>query len=102
MYPHHKYSKIKIAFWILLIIGVAVVYDRFFTRNVRAQSTAASALNAEATLVLGKIEALQLDGSILTDPAFLSLIDFSVEIEAQPKGRPNPFAPIPGAARPSR
>lgn len=31
---------------------------------------------------------------ILTDPAYLSLQDFSKELIPQPVGRPNPFAPL--------
>ena len=44
------------------------------------------------------LRTVKLDASLFTDPAFLSLKDFSVEIVPEPVGRPNPFAPLTGAA----
>ncbi len=40
------------------------------------------------------LRSLELDGSIFTNPAFRSLQDFGVTLGTQPKGRPNPFAPL--------
>jgi len=48
------------------------------------------------------LRAVSLSGTILSDPAFLSLKDFGTEIVAEPVGRPNPFAPLsPGAVAPA-
>lgn len=39
------------------------------------------------------LRAVKLDGTIFSDPAFLSLEDFSTQIVPEPVGRDNPFAP---------
>lgn len=47
------------------------------------------------------LRSVSLSGTILSDPAFLSLKDFGTEIVPEPVGRPNPFAPLsPGTAPP--
>jgi hypothetical protein len=48
--------------------------------------------------LLDKIEALNIDTSIFTDRAYLTLQDFSVAIIPEVPGRSNPFAPISGRA----
>lgn len=45
-----------------------------------------------------ELRAVKLDGTILSDPGFLSLRDFSTQIIPEPVGRPNPFMPISGSA----
>ncbi len=51
---------------------------------------------ADQTLVttLLALRAVQLDGTIFSDPAFMSLKDFSTPIVPEPIGRSNPFAPL--------
>ena len=44
------------------------------------------------------LRAVTLNGSIFSDPAFLSLQDFSTTITPEPVGRDNPFAPLPSTA----
>lgn len=44
--------------------------------------------------LLNDLQNLSLDETIFTDPVFLSLQDFSQELSPEPKGRPDPFAPI--------
>ena len=53
---------------------------------------------AERDLVatLLQLRAVTLDGTIFTDPAFQSLLDYGIEIVPEPVGRENPFAPLPG------
>ncbi len=48
----------------------------------------------ELVSTLLALRAVKLDGSIFTDPAFVSLKDFSTAIIPEPVGRPNPFAPL--------
>lgn len=43
---------------------------------------------------LRELESITLDGAILEDPRFQSLIDFTVIPESEEVGRENPFAPI--------
>ncbi|HEY4482722.1 MAG TPA: hypothetical protein VI953_00955 [Candidatus Paceibacterota bacterium] len=56
--------------------------------------TAGTADNQEFLRVLKNLESVSLDGSVLSSEAFTSLIDFSVALQDQPKGRVNPFKPI--------
>lgn len=50
---------------------------------------------------LFQLNSLKLDDSIFSDPVFLSLEDFTVEIAEQPQGRINPFAPLGRESRPT-
>ena len=45
------------------------------------------------------LRAVKLDGAIFSDPAFLSLKDFSTDIVNEPVGRPDPFAPLQSSAQ---
>lgn len=56
--------------------------------------TKTSSENQEFLRALKNLESVQLDGSILSSAAFNSLVDFSVSLVDQPKGRANPFRPI--------
>ncbi len=51
--------------------------------------------------ILLTLRAVKLDGTILTNPAFISLKDFSIDIVAEPIGRENPFAPLSSRPLPS-
>ncbi len=53
----------------------------------------------ELVSTLLALRAVKLDGAIFTDPAFMSLKDFSTQIVPEPVGRPNPFAPFSSAAQ---
>lgn len=44
--------------------------------------------------LLADLKSVQLDDSIFSDPMFQALQDTSVELILEPKGRPNPFAPL--------
>lgn len=57
-----------------------------------AVGTSAADKNLVSTLLA--LRAVKLDASILNNPAFLSLKDFSTQIVPEPVGRPNPFAPL--------
>lgn len=59
-------------------------------------STNASDRNLVSTLLA--LRAVKLDATILSNPAFLTLKDFSTQIISEPAGRPDPFAPLQTAA----
>lgn len=44
------------------------------------------------------LRAVTLSSAIFSDPAFMSLKDFTQAIRPEPVGRENPFAPLSGAA----
>lgn len=48
----------------------------------------------EILALLAELKSVRLDESIFSDPIFQSLQDTSVELNQEPKGRPNPFAPL--------
>ncbi len=47
------------------------------------------------------LRAVKLDGTILSEPVFGTLKDFSTAIVPEPVGRANPFAPLTASAAPS-
>lgn len=49
---------------------------------------------AKVVEMLGRLSSLKLDRSFFDSPLFKTLQDFGVEVVVEPKGRPNPFAPI--------
>ncbi|MCK9352002.1 MAG: hypothetical protein WCT49_03880 [Candidatus Paceibacterota bacterium] len=49
---------------------------------------------AEILALLRQMENISLDTALFSDPMFLGLSDFTVELIAEPASRPNPFAPI--------
>lgn len=48
----------------------------------------------EMLALLASMRTIRLDESLFSDPKFQSLQDFSVSLNPEPKGRPNPFAPL--------
>lgn len=48
----------------------------------------------EILALLADMKSIKLDASIFFDPAFQSLVDTTVKLNEELKGRPNPFAPI--------
>ncbi len=57
-------------------------------------------LGRDLLLALATLKSTKLDTSIFTDPVFLSLKDFGVDISAQPVGRRNPFATFDAGSLP--
>jgi hypothetical protein len=53
-----------------------------------------AAQSAEILALLNDLKRLSFDEALFNDPRFQSLVDFSVEIAPQPKGRRNPFLPL--------
>ncbi len=48
----------------------------------------------ELLATLGELESLDVEGRIFSDPLFMSLKDFRIDIGTQADGRANPFAPL--------
>ena len=57
----------------------------------------ASEADRDLVATLLELRSVSLDGAVFSDPIFRSLKDFGSEIIPEPVGRPNPFAPLPGA-----
>lgn len=100
----------------LIIAGIAVVftaaaflvYSQFFTADPAERKevlskisvaggvsgTTEDAMVTEFLLVLNRLKKIKVDSDFFNDPAFKYLKDFSVPLGSEPKGRPNPFAPL--------
>jgi hypothetical protein len=61
--------------------------ERFFSEQ--------AALESENILsMLNEIKRTKVDASLFSNPLFLSLRDFRIDLGSEPTGRTNPFAPI--------
>ena len=82
----------------VVIILAALVYFMFFSDPSQEATVvtedATSSVSRELVLTLSNLNIIRLDDSIFTDPVFLSLSDFGVQIPLQNVGRRNPFAPL--------
>ncbi len=94
-----KTSQIIIV--VILIVLAFVGYRLYFVPTDTGSSTLAAEKNTQLSaqgnelyLSLKKLSAVSLDSSIFANPIFLSLVDYTVTIQDQAVGRPNPFAPI--------
>lgn len=62
------------------------------------KGTAATPAEQSLVSTLLALRAVKLDATIFSDPAFVSLKDFSTQIVPEPAGRTDPFAPLPSSA----
>lgn len=90
---------------VALALAGSVAYFGFFAKSdsgalLSSQATPeTTAVSRELLSTLSDLKRLKLDNSLFTDPAFLSLVDFRVDIPLQPVGRDNPFAPLGSTPR---
>lgn len=80
------------------LVAVALfVYWTYFGSSsapLLSQTNAASPVSKQLLLTLSNLHTLKLDQSVFTDPTFVSLNDFGVQIPPQSVGRGDPFAPL--------
>jgi hypothetical protein len=91
---------------LLIALGLAVLlflgYMLFFrTSEPLSGLSIEGTFSPEAELetqqllaVLNELKSFNVEGSIFSDPLFISLQDFRVDIGSEPSGRQNPFTPI--------
>ncbi len=84
--------SILVAFGVWYGLSTAPSSTSDLETTVVAESGSLADSGLVATLLT--FRAVKLDGTILSDPAFMSLKDFSTEIVPEPIGRDNPFAPL--------
>jgi hypothetical protein len=100
---NHAYTLAGIAF--VFVVGF-VTYHYFSARQVSAvdaplvssdapTDTSASPLTPEQMALLDKIRDLKINGDLFKDQLFLNLTDWSVKLDPQEVGKPNPFLPFP-------
>lgn len=95
-------SKYKGIFILALaLVGGYFIYTNFFGPGAAVtpslQGSVATEIEQELLAELLELQRIRLDETIFGDPALRVLVDFSQEIEPQPVGRNNPFAPYPGS-----
>ena len=56
--------------------------------------TQTNGADSDVVSTLLQLRAVSLSGTIFSEPAFMSLLDFGSQIVPEPVGRPNPFAPL--------
>lgn len=98
----HKIIVVVVA--VLVAIGVWIGLSSSSSSEGSLLSTEVIGNNGpdkDLVSTLLALRAVKLDASLFTDPAFISLKDFSTQIVAEPVGRPNPFAPLGVNAAPS-
>ncbi len=107
MAPLSKNIKIIIAVIVVVVLGY-IVYS--FMSKPPAEEVAGpgglSSQSVQNTSEIGKklaatletIRSIRLDRSIIENPVFMSLEDFSTEISPLPVGRDNPFEPVRSSA----
>ena len=86
----------------VLIAGAFIAYRSYFIDDGKnsvlvsqsGDEISGSVVGREIVILLNELQSIDLDGSILDDPAFRSLMDFEQEVRAEPIGRNNPFIPI--------
>lgn len=89
---------------LLIALGLAVVlfigYIAFFRSSdddvlLTSDDAQRAELESQELLsTLNEIKLIDVEGTILSDPLFLSLRDFRIPLGDEPAGRANPFAPI--------
>jgi hypothetical protein len=89
---------------LIVLIGGYYLYSYFFpgtdttqTLSVTSPASVDTSIGGELLLVLTDLKTLKLDDSIFSDPEFKNLRNFRVELNPEPVGRDNPFAPISGS-----
>lgn len=99
MLDYLKENKSLAAVVIIVVLGVGGYFAYRSSSNEALLSstgtaTETSQVSRELLLTISDLKTITLDNSIFTDEAFVSLVDFRVDIPLQPVGRDNPFAPL--------
>ena len=90
------------AIWFIVIVAVLYGgYVFFFAESTEPVVEATEAVDTpdqDLVALLFELKNIRLDNTLFEDPLFKSLTDFGQDLVAEPIGRPNPFAPLPGTA----
>jgi hypothetical protein len=84
---------------VVLVVFVLLYFVLYSTTTPNVSSSDTESPASQQLLVtLANLHTIKLDGSIFSDPVFVSLSDFGVTIPPENAGRRNPFAPVINAA----
>ena len=93
----------KLISLLIVVVLIGIAWYEFSGSSAPAPvlsttGTATDTQDAQLVSTLLQLQTVTLSGTILNDPGFLSLQDYTTQIVSEPVGRPNPFAPIsPGS-----
>ncbi|MCX6736410.1 MAG: hypothetical protein NTZ13_04995 [Candidatus Parcubacteria bacterium] len=97
-------KQLKKIFFITGLFTFAVTGALFISGNrsfaqespisVEVPSSTPSETGDQILALLQELNVIQLDDTIFSDPTFLSLKDYHVDLAEEPRERNNPFAPI--------
>ncbi|HRH26466.1 MAG TPA: hypothetical protein PLF31_03305 [Candidatus Paceibacterota bacterium] len=89
---------------LVIIVGVIVLfaggffaYTEFFVAEpavLSVEELGDDFVGKDVIIELEKIRNVNFSNTLFSDPAYQSLVDGTIHIVDEPKGRPNPFAPI--------
>ncbi|HTR18699.1 MAG TPA: hypothetical protein VMH91_01815 [Candidatus Paceibacterota bacterium] len=95
----HKLMSLVV---LALLVGAAWWEFTASSSSPILSTTGAAGNNQQENQIVStllQLQAVTLSGTILTDPGFMSLQDYTTQIISEPLGRPNPFAPVsPGTS----
>ncbi len=100
MYQNKSKKGQRLIITVAVIVAVFIGYSLFFTGSaddlalILPQGINQDQTARELLTLFAELSTLNLSPTILSDPAFLSLEDFSREIPSEPTGRVNPFVSI--------
>jgi hypothetical protein len=77
---------------------VTVAHGQSSLLTANQDSAGINTDGAQVLALLNRLKAIKLNGQIFSDPNFLTLQDWSVDIAPQPVGRANPYLQASGAA----
>ncbi|MEX0935026.1 MAG: hypothetical protein WDZ70_01740 [Candidatus Paceibacterota bacterium] len=92
----HKHT-IAISVTVLVLIGAGFLFLRGGGGGEVLQvETVGGVDGTDSTVIslLGRLRTVEFDEAIFASPGFRNLVDYGVELESQPRGRSNPFAPV--------
>ena len=96
-------SQHKLTSVVVLVLLIGAAWWGFTANSAPAPvlsttglSSATSTQDAQLVSTLLQLQAVTLSGTILNDPGFLALQDYTTQVVSEPVGRPNPFAPLSG------
>jgi hypothetical protein len=97
-----KYKNVLIAIVVacLLYLGYVYLWPTDGDVPLLGSTTGAleNAVDTELLTVLAQTRQIDLDSTLFESAVFKSLQDIGQTISAQPLGRENPFAPLPGSS----
>ncbi len=94
-----KYKKILSI--VIAIIVIFIIYSLFFKpEGSQIQPIVSSSANTqiinerEVLILLEDLRSIDLNPELFESKSFITLLDFSIPIEPEPKGRENPFSSV--------